>query len=54
VIAAELFNSALEALARGLCPDHNPLVGKSLDIASGAVLVLSLTAVAIGLTVLLG
>ena len=52
VLALELVNSALECLARGLCQEHNPQVGRALDIAAGAVLVASLTSAAVGLTVL--
>lgn len=48
VIAAELANSALEHLAAGLCREHNSQVGQALDIASGAVLVTSITAAVVG------
>lgn len=48
VLSAELANSAIEELAKGLCPEQNPRVGRALDIASGAVLVASLTAACIG------
>lgn len=52
VLAAELFNSSLEALARGLCREHNPEVGRGLDIASGAVLVMAIAAAVVGCLVL--
>ena len=48
VLAAELFNSSLESLAKGLCPEYNEQVGKALDMAAGAVLVVSLGAALIG------
>ncbi len=48
VLSLELVNSAIESLARGLCSEHNEHVGRALDIASGAVLVASLVAAAVG------
>lgn len=51
VLAAELANSAIEELAKGLCTDHNPGVGRALDIASGAVLVASVTAAGVGMAI---
>lgn len=48
VLSAELANSALEELAAGVSPQENERVGRALDIASGAVLIASLTASAIG------
>ncbi len=48
VLVAELANSAVERLARGLCNEHNDDVGAALDIASAAVLVASIFAAAIG------
>ena len=52
VMSLELMNSAIEYLARGLCHEHNNDVGKALDIASGAVLIASLTAALIGAAIL--
>jgi diacylglycerol kinase len=51
VLAAELFNSAIERLAREVDRNHNPAVGAALDIASGAVLVAALGSAAIGCTI---
>ncbi len=51
VLSLELMNSAIESLARGLCSEQNTDVGKALDIASGAVLVGSIGAAVIGLSV---
>lgn len=48
VLAAELFNSALESLAKAVNREHNPRLGDALDIASGAVLVAALGAMAVG------
>lgn len=51
VLAAEVFNSALEALARAFGPQRNPRIRDALDMASAAVLVAALGAVAVGLGV---
>ena len=48
VMTAELFNSALETLFRGLDEPTKARVWPSLDIAAGAVLLASGVAVAIG------
>ncbi len=51
VLSLELINSALESLAKGVCHEHNEHVGRALDIASGAVLLASIVAAAIGLAI---
>ena len=51
VLAAEVFNSALEALARAFGPERHPRIRDALDMASAAVLVAALGAVAVGLGV---
>jgi len=48
VLTAELFNSALETLVRGLDEQTRERVGPCLDIAAGAVLLASITAAIIG------
>jgi diacylglycerol kinase len=48
VITAELFNSAIETLFRGLDEGTRSRWNGSLDIAAGAVLVASITALLIG------
>ncbi|MBM3978866.1 MAG: diacylglycerol kinase family protein [Planctomycetes bacterium] len=48
VLTAELFNSALELLFRGLDEEARDRVYHSLDIAAGAVLVAGLTAAVVG------
>lgn len=53
VFTAELFNSALEVLFQGLSTDKQEQYWKCLDIAAGAVLIASLTAVVIGCIVFL-
>ena len=52
VMAAELFNSSLESLAKAITDqaDHN--VANALDIASGAVLLGGLTAAVVGAVIL--
>ena len=52
VLAGEAANTALEALADRVAPDHHPLVGKAKDAAAGAVLIASLAAAVLGLLVL--
>jgi diacylglycerol kinase len=53
VLAAELFNTSLEGLARAITDAPNEHVRSALDVASGAVLITSLTATIVGLLVLL-
>ncbi len=53
VLTAELFNSALETLFRGLPEDIKDRVWPCLDIGAGAVLMASVTAVIIGLIIFL-
>ena len=45
LLAAELFNSAIENLADHLHPERHPRIGLVKDIAAGAVLVLGIGAV---------
>jgi diacylglycerol kinase len=52
VLAAEAANSALEALADRVAPDHHPLVAKAKDIAAGGVLLAALAAAIAGVLVL--
>lgn len=52
VLAAEMFNSAIERLAREITQEVAPHVRDALDMASGAVLVVSLGAAIVGLLVL--
>jgi diacylglycerol kinase (ATP) len=47
VIAAELFNTALELVMDRLHPDVHPMIGRAKDCAAGAVLILSLVSLAI-------
>ena len=44
-------NSAIEELVNFVSPEFHPLAGKIKDLAAGAVLVLSLVSVVIGLMV---
>lgn len=52
VLAAELFNSAIERLARQVTQQHALHVREALDMASGAVLVTAAGAAIVGLIVL--
>jgi diacylglycerol kinase len=51
VLTAELFNSSIETLFRGLEQEARDRVYPCLDIAAGAVLVAGLTSAAIGLVI---
>lgn len=52
VLAAECFNSALEAVVDLVHPDYHALAKSSKDMSAGAVLLLSILSVIIGLLVL--
>lgn len=52
VLAAEALNTALEALADRVAPDHHPLVGRAKDVAAAGVLLAALAAAGAGLLVL--
>jgi len=51
VLAAELVNSALEALIDLVSPGYHPLARQAKDVAAGAVLVTALGAVVVGLLI---
>jgi diacylglycerol kinase len=53
VLTVEMFNSALESLARAITSESNSHVGNALDIGSAAVLVASLGAAIVGTLVFL-
>jgi len=48
VLVAELFNSALESMAKAITDEHDPRVGAALDIGSAAVLLAAVAASIIG------
>lgn len=48
VIAAELFNTAIELLVDLVSPQRHPIAGRVKDVAAGAVLVCAIAAAAIG------
>ncbi len=48
VLTAEMFNSALESMARAITGESNPHLGNALDSASAAVLVASTGAAIVG------
>ena len=47
VWVAETFNTAIETLVDLASPEHHPLAGRAKDVAAGAVLCASITAVAV-------
>lgn len=51
VWAAEIFNTAIEALTNLVSPVQHPLAGRVKDLAAGAVLVTALMAAVIGLII---
>lgn len=51
VLVSELFNSSLELMAKAITDEPNEHIGAALDVASGAVLMASLTALAVGVLV---
>ncbi len=51
VLAAEIFNTAMESLARGPGSRRHPRLRDALDIAAAGVLVAAATAVAVGAAV---
>ncbi|HEY4758956.1 MAG TPA: diacylglycerol kinase [Thermoguttaceae bacterium] len=53
VLTAEMFNSALESMAKAITGESDPHLGNSLDIGSGAVLLASIGAAVVGTIILL-
>lgn len=53
VLSAETLNTAIEGLAAVITQEHHDGIGRSLDIAAGAVLLMSVGSAAVGLIILL-
>jgi len=51
VLSAEIFNTAIEKLTDLVQPDFDPKAGQIKDLAAAAVLLLSITALIIGLLI---
>jgi diacylglycerol kinase len=51
VWVAEGMNTALEAIADAVHPDHHPLIGRAKDVAAAAVLIAAVGAVLIGILI---
>ena len=51
VLAAEAFNSSVEALADLVSPGYNEAVKRTKDLAAGAVLILAIAAATVGLII---
>ena len=51
VISSEMLNTAIETIVDIVSPDINPLAKKAKDIAAGAVLVLAIGALVVGLII---
>ena len=54
VITGELINTSIEAAVDLASPDIHPLAKRAKDVAAGAVLVLAITAVVVGLIIYIG
>lgn len=52
VISAEIMNTAIERLCDRVTKQHDPLIKKTKDLASGAVLIVSIMSAIIGLIIL--
>lgn len=53
VLAAEMFNTALERLAKAISREHHPDIGTALDISSAAVLLTAIGAAVVGVILFL-
>lgn len=53
VLAAEMFNTAIEFLSREITRKERPGIAAALDVASGAVLTVALAAAIVGSTIFL-
>lgn len=53
IMMAEAFNTAIENLTDLVSPKIHPLAGKTKDLAAGAVLILSIGSVIVGLIIFL-
>jgi len=51
VLAAEIFNTAIEKLTDIVQPEQDPKAGQIKDLAAGAVLIIAITALIIGLII---
>lgn len=51
VLAAEIFNTALEHICNLVQPEHDPRVGVIKDLAAAAVLAMSITSFIVGLII---
>jgi diacylglycerol kinase len=52
VLTAEMFNSAVERLAKAIDENYNPHLRDALDIAAGAVLTAAVGAMVVGIVIL--
>jgi diacylglycerol kinase (ATP) len=51
VTAAETFNGSIESLAKFAAKERDPLIGRSLDMAAGAILLTAIGAACVGLVI---
>lgn len=53
VLMAELWNTAIECLVDLVCPEYNIKAGRIKDVTAGLVLIAALTALIIGVLIIL-
>lgn len=53
VLGVESLNTAIERLSDKVSPDFDPQIGKVKDLSAGAVLLVSITAIIVGLLIYL-
>ena len=51
VLSAEALNTALECLTDLVSPNYHPLAGKAKDVAAGAVLILAIASIIVGMII---
>ena len=52
VISAELFNTSIELIVKAIHPGQDQTIGRALDISAGAVLIVAIGSVIVGLVTL--
>lgn len=53
VLAAEVFNTSIEALCNYLCKERDPMIGRIKDLAAAGVLISAIAAATIGVILFL-
>lgn len=53
VLSAETFNTAIEKLADYVCDEYDAAIGRVKDLAAGAVLIMAILSLVVGLIILI-